>query len=158
MNGERRHLSPQEKVAALKRHLLENVPVSTLCDELGIAPTLFYRWQKELFENCHVVFENGRYLTKGQVGLGKEAFFMLNFGRLLGALGAPTMEMGGQTMVGQHGGFSMHGPMLMAGKVDPRRLQCLRSGQVRSARSRRAHIQRLGAVQLGLWRRPRARP
>ncbi|PYN89206.1 MAG: hypothetical protein DMD87_06555 [Candidatus Rokuibacteriota bacterium] len=105
-----------------------------------------------------VVFENGRYLTKGQVGLGKEAFFMLNFGRLLGALGAPTMEMGGQTMVGQHGGFSMHGPMLMAGKVDPRRLQCLRSGQVRSARSRRAHIQRLGAVQLGLWRRPRARP
>jgi hypothetical protein len=29
------------------------------------------------------------------------------------------MEMGGQTMVGQHGGFSMHGPMLMAGKVDP---------------------------------------
>jgi len=44
---------------------------------------------------------------------------MLNFGRLLGALGAPTMEMGGQTMVGKHGGFSMHGPMLMAGKVDP---------------------------------------
>ena len=60
MNSERRHLSPQEKVAALKRHLLENVPVSTICDQLGIAPTLFYRWQKELFENCHVVFENGR--------------------------------------------------------------------------------------------------
>ena len=66
-----------------------------------------------------VVFDNGRYFTRGQLGLGKEAFFMLNFGRLLGALGAPTMEMGGQTMVGQHGGFSMHGPMLMAGKVDP---------------------------------------
>ena len=60
MNSERRHLTPQEKVAALKRHLLENVPVSTICDQLGIAPTLFYRWQKELFENCHVVFENGR--------------------------------------------------------------------------------------------------
>ena len=60
MNSERRHLSPQEKVAALKRHLLENVPVSTICDQLGIAPTLFYRWQKELFENCYVVFENGR--------------------------------------------------------------------------------------------------
>ena len=66
-----------------------------------------------------VVFEKGRYFTKGQLGLGKEAFFMLNFGRLLGALEAPTMEMGGQTMVGKHGGFSMHGPMLMAGKVDP---------------------------------------
>src|SRR5438552_19123010 len=44
---------------------------------------------------------------------------MLNFGRLFGLLGAPTMDMGGQTMVGTHGGFSMHGPMLMAGKVDP---------------------------------------
>src|SRR5437867_4547553 len=66
-----------------------------------------------------VAFEKGRYFTREQVGLGKEAFFMLNLGGLLGALGAPTMEMGGQTMVGQHGGFSMHGPMLMAGKVDP---------------------------------------
>jgi len=66
-----------------------------------------------------VAFENGRYFQRGQFGLGKEAFFMLNLGRLLGALGAPTMEMGGQTMVGTHGGFSMHGPMLMAGKVDP---------------------------------------
>ena len=60
MNTERRHLSSQEKIAALKRHLLEAVPVSTICDQLGIAPTLFYRWQKELFENGHAVFENGR--------------------------------------------------------------------------------------------------
>jgi transposase len=60
MNSERRHLTPQEKIAALKRHLLEGVPVSTICDQLGIAPTLFYRWQKELFENAHTLFENGR--------------------------------------------------------------------------------------------------
>ena len=60
MNNERRHLTPPQKIAALKRHLLEGVPVSTICDELDIAPTLFYRWQKELFESGHVVFENGR--------------------------------------------------------------------------------------------------
>lgn len=60
MNSERRHFSPQDKVLALKRHLLESVPVSTLCDQLGIAPTLFYRWQKELFENAPALFENGR--------------------------------------------------------------------------------------------------
>jgi transposase len=60
MNSERRHLTPQEKIAALKRHLLEGVPVSTICDQLGIAPTLFYRWQRELFENGHAIFENGR--------------------------------------------------------------------------------------------------
>src|SRR5437867_6080016 len=47
-------------------------------------------------------FENGRYFTRGQFGLAKAAFFMLHLGRLLGLLGAPTMEMGGQTMVGKH--------------------------------------------------------
>ena len=56
MNSERRHLNPQEKIAALKRHLLEGVPVSTICDELDIAPTLFYRWQKEFFENGAAAF------------------------------------------------------------------------------------------------------
>src|SRR6266545_4301865 len=60
MNTQRRHFSPQEKVAILKRHLLEKTPVSTLCDEFGIAPTLFYRWQKEFFENGHLAFDNGR--------------------------------------------------------------------------------------------------
>jgi hypothetical protein len=52
-------------------------------------------------------------------GLGKEAFFMWNLGGLVGLLGAPTMEMGGQTMIGRHGEYSIHGPMLMAGKIDP---------------------------------------
>jgi len=51
MNTQRRHFTPQEKVALLKRHLLEKTPVSDLCDEAGIAPNLFYRWQKEFFEN-----------------------------------------------------------------------------------------------------------
>ena len=56
----RRHLSVPEKVAVLKRHLLEGIPVSTLCDELGIKPTVFYSWQRLLFENAHLAFENGR--------------------------------------------------------------------------------------------------
>jgi transposase len=60
MNKPRRHFSAPEKVAILKRHLLEHTPVSNLCDELGIAPNLFYRWQKEFFENGHAAFENDR--------------------------------------------------------------------------------------------------
>jgi hypothetical protein len=35
-----KRISDEEKVKALKRHLLEKVPVSRLCDELGIAPRL----------------------------------------------------------------------------------------------------------------------
>jgi transposase-like protein len=56
----RRHFTPQEKVAIVKRHLLEGVPVSNLCDEFAINPTLFYQWQRQLFENAHLVFANGR--------------------------------------------------------------------------------------------------
>jgi transposase len=60
MNKPRRHFSGPEKVAILKRHLLEQTPVSNLCDEFGIAPNLFYRWQKEFFENGHAAFDNDR--------------------------------------------------------------------------------------------------
>jgi transposase-like protein len=31
--------------------LLEKEPISKLCDEVGLQPTVFYRWQKEFFEN-----------------------------------------------------------------------------------------------------------
>jgi transposase len=33
------------------RHLLEQEPISKLCDQMGLLPTVFYRWQKEFFEN-----------------------------------------------------------------------------------------------------------
>jgi|SRR5438128_6583028 len=56
----RLHLSPQEKVAILKRHLVEGTPVSDLCDEYGLNPTVFYQWQRQLFENAHVAFDSGR--------------------------------------------------------------------------------------------------
>jgi transposase-like protein len=56
----RRHLPVPEKVAALKRHLVEGTPVSQICDELGIKPTVFYSWQRLLFENAHLAFESGR--------------------------------------------------------------------------------------------------
>lgn len=59
-NGTRRHFSPQEKVAILRRHLLENVPVSQLCDEVQIAPSLFYLWQRDFFENGHLAFAKDR--------------------------------------------------------------------------------------------------
>jgi transposase len=56
----RRHFTPQEKVAIVKRHLLEGIPISTVCDEFQINPTLFYQWQRQLFENAHLAFDNGR--------------------------------------------------------------------------------------------------
>ena len=60
MSAQRRHFSGHEKVAILKRHLLEGVAISVLCDEVGIPPNQFYRWQQEFFENGHAAFDNGR--------------------------------------------------------------------------------------------------
>jgi transposase len=56
----RRHFTPQEKVAIVKRHLLEGTPISDLCDEYQLNPTVFYQWQRQLFENAHLAFDNGR--------------------------------------------------------------------------------------------------
>src|SRR3974377_1914799 len=47
----RKRFTAQEKVAILRLHLLEHTPISDLCDQHGIHPTMFYRWQKEFFEN-----------------------------------------------------------------------------------------------------------
>jgi transposase len=53
----RKHYTAEEKVAILRRHLLEQEPISKLCDERGLQPTVFYRWQKEFFENGAAAFE-----------------------------------------------------------------------------------------------------
>ena len=60
MKKTRKHYTGEEKVAILRRHLLEQEPVSKLCDELGLQPTVFYRWQKEFFENGAAVFQPKR--------------------------------------------------------------------------------------------------
>jgi transposase len=56
----RRHFADHEKVAILKRHLIDKVPVSDLCDELDLYPNQFYDWLKKFFENGHLAFANGR--------------------------------------------------------------------------------------------------
>jgi transposase len=57
MKKQRKHYTPEEKVAILRRHLLDKDPISQLCDELGLQPTVFYRWQKEFFENGAAAFQ-----------------------------------------------------------------------------------------------------
>jgi transposase-like protein len=57
MKKQHKHYTPQEKVAILRRHLLEKEPLSRLCEAFGLQPTVYYRWQKELFENGAVAFE-----------------------------------------------------------------------------------------------------
>ena len=42
MKKQRKHYTPEEQVAILRQHLLEQVPISELCDKHGLPPTVFY--------------------------------------------------------------------------------------------------------------------
>src|SRR5215472_15669965 len=63
MKKQRKHYTPEEKVAIMRRHLLEKEVISKLCDEMGLQPTVFYRWQKEFFENGSAAFEPKKLST-----------------------------------------------------------------------------------------------
>ena len=58
MSKKRKSYSPAEKVRLLKEHLVNGVPVSKICDENQLQPTVFYRWQRQFFENGAAVFQN----------------------------------------------------------------------------------------------------
>jgi len=60
MSRKRNNYTPEEKVAILKRHLVEKVPVSDLCDELNLNPNVFYNWQKQFFEHGAAAFKRTR--------------------------------------------------------------------------------------------------
>lgn len=57
MSKQRKQYTAEDKVAILKRHLVERRPVSDVCEELGLRPNVFYRWQKEFFENGAAAFQ-----------------------------------------------------------------------------------------------------
>ena len=56
MKTSRKHYSPEDKVSILRRHLIGKENVSDICDELQLNLNMFYRWQKELFENGAAAF------------------------------------------------------------------------------------------------------
>jgi transposase-like protein len=64
MRKQRKNYTAQEKVFIIKRHLVDHVAVSDLCDEYNLQPTVFYRWQKEFFENGAKAFEKATSTKK----------------------------------------------------------------------------------------------
>lgn len=59
MKRSRKHRSGEEKVAILRRHLVDKVGVSELCEQEGIQPSQFYQWLKRFFENGAAAMERG---------------------------------------------------------------------------------------------------
>jgi transposase len=54
------------KAALLKKHHVEKVPVSDVCDEAEVQPSLFYIWQRQLFETAKTALDGGRKGASGQ--------------------------------------------------------------------------------------------
>lgn len=54
---ERRSFTAEQKADILRRHLVDKVPVSDLCDEFKIQPSLFYLWQRQAFTNLSKAIE-----------------------------------------------------------------------------------------------------
>ena len=60
MKKKRTKYTPEQKVAILKKHLVDKIPLSDLCDEYDLHPTVFYRWQKMFFENGAAAFNKSK--------------------------------------------------------------------------------------------------
>ena len=57
MKAKPRKHTPEQKVAILREHLIEQKPVSEICQTHQLHPNVFYRWQKEFFEGGGAAFE-----------------------------------------------------------------------------------------------------
>ncbi len=68
MTHSRRRFTSEEKSSIVRRHLIDKVPMSDLCDEFGLRPTQIYAWQKQLFENAAMAFERPGYRAKQEDG------------------------------------------------------------------------------------------
>ncbi len=56
MSVPRRCFTTHQKATILKRYLVDKVPMSDLCDELGIKPNQIYTWQNILFDHAPAAF------------------------------------------------------------------------------------------------------
>jgi transposase-like protein len=55
--SQRRNFTPEQKLAIVRAHLLEGVPLSELMDKHQIHAVQYYQWQKRLFEEGAIAFE-----------------------------------------------------------------------------------------------------
>jgi transposase len=60
------HFSPEQKLAIVKQHLLEGVPVDQLCARIGIRPDEYYSWQERVFANGAAALEENEQNGNGK--------------------------------------------------------------------------------------------
>jgi len=66
LKRERRHWSAEDKTKLLRQHLIEKTPISRICEQAELAPSLFHRWLEQLFQNAPLALENKRAPERGK--------------------------------------------------------------------------------------------
>ena len=57
---QRRSHTAEQKAELLRQHVVDKKPVSVICNEAQVQPSLFYTWQRELLAGAPLLFENRR--------------------------------------------------------------------------------------------------
>ena len=116
MRKPRKHYTAEQKRELLLRHLIDKVPVSEWCEEHGLQPTVFYRWQKKLFENGEAAFEHDgivsghhRVLLPGDIEALQESRLVESFGD----------ELRADVLLAPHHGSSTSSSQLFIDRVRP---------------------------------------
>ena len=64
MSKPRRHRTPAEKAAVVRRHLVDKIPVSNLAEELDVQPSLIHLWVKHVLDQAEAAFERSQQRTR----------------------------------------------------------------------------------------------
>lgn len=61
---QRRRFTADDKATILRRHLVDKVTVADLCDEYKLQPSVFYQWQRQLFDHAAKALEPQRRIAE----------------------------------------------------------------------------------------------
>ena len=62
----RQYRAPSQKAELLRQHHLDKVPISDLCDKNQLQPSVFYHWQRHLFDHAALVFADAKPSSRQQ--------------------------------------------------------------------------------------------
>ena len=68
----RRRFTPEQKATIVRRHMVDKVPISDLCDEYDLQPSVFHGWHKQVADNLAGVFESLRGGKRAQAAQSGE--------------------------------------------------------------------------------------
>lgn len=68
----RRQFSAEQKAALVKKHLIEKVPISQICNENDLQPSQLYDWVRLFQEHAHVAFAAPQHVSSRERELEAE--------------------------------------------------------------------------------------